>query len=236
MDKQKVREKIWTEMEKRKIATFPLPCYGRIPNFVGAEKAALNLIKTEEWKNAEVIKINPDSPQRKVRELALKEGKVLIIATPRLRKGFILLKNVKDVRKASTIKGAFRFGKLLKLHEIPKVDLIVEGSVAVTEYGARIGKGHGYGELEYAILREMDLVNEKTPIATTVHEIQIVKDEIELDPWDVPVDLIVTPKRIIRTYTKLKRPRGILWEFIEENLLKEIPLLKELKNFLERSS
>ena len=62
-------------MEEKKIAKFPLPCYGRIPNFFGAEKAAENLKKLKEWKDAKTIKINPDSPQRKVREIALKKRK-----------------------------------------------------------------------------------------------------------------------------------------------------------------
>jgi 5-formyltetrahydrofolate cyclo-ligase len=39
-EKQKLREKIWRILEEKKIARFPLPCFGRIPNFEGAEKSA----------------------------------------------------------------------------------------------------------------------------------------------------------------------------------------------------
>ena len=86
-EKQRLREKIWREMQERGIAKFPLPCWGRIPNFQGAEKAAENLRKLEEWRNAKVIFVSPDSPQRKVRENALKDGKILVMASPRLKEG-----------------------------------------------------------------------------------------------------------------------------------------------------
>ena len=36
---------------------------------------------------------------------------------------------------------------------IPHLDMLVLGSVAVSESGLRIGKGEGYADLEYAILR-----------------------------------------------------------------------------------
>jgi 5-formyltetrahydrofolate cyclo-ligase len=81
-EKQKLREKIWKLMEEKNVARFPLPCFGRIPNFEGSEKAAEKLKELEEWKNAKIIVANPDAAQQKVRELALKEGKTLIMDSP----------------------------------------------------------------------------------------------------------------------------------------------------------
>ena len=89
--KQLLREKIWSEMERSGIAACPLPVRGRIPNFVGAEAAAQRLRGLEQWKRAGVVFVNPDSPQRKVRENVLKDGKILIMASPRLKKDFILI-------------------------------------------------------------------------------------------------------------------------------------------------
>jgi len=193
--KQQSREKIWSEIEHSRIAVFPLPCRGRIPNFVGAEAAAEKLRKLEEWKNAKVIFVNPDSPQRKIRENALKDGKILIMASPRLKKGFILLNpaNVKGREHfASTIKGAFRFG--VETHDFPKPDLIVEGSVAVDMHGYRLGKGHGYGDVEIRILKEMFGA---VPIVTTVHDMQVV-EAVPFEEKDEKVSLIVTSTMIIR--------------------------------------
>ncbi|MEM2994427.1 MAG: 5-formyltetrahydrofolate cyclo-ligase [Candidatus Bathyarchaeia archaeon] len=192
--KQLLREAVWREMERLGIAVFPLPCKGRIPNFVGANVAAEKLRQLEEWKKAKVVFVNPDSPQRKVRENALKDGKILVMASPKLEKGFILLNpaNVKGREGfASTIKGAFKFGVLTQ--DFPKPDLIVEGSVAVDLGGHRLGKGGGYGDVEIALLKRRF---GEIPVATTVHDIQIVEN-VPFEEKDEKVSIIVTPTKII---------------------------------------
>lgn len=227
-EKQRIRERIWKLMEEKGISTFPNP-FGRIPNFIGAEKATEKLRELKVWKEAKVISVSPDSPQRKVRELVLKENKVLIMPTPKLREGFLILENLKGFEeKASTIKGAFKFGKKISAKELPNVNLIIVGSVAVTLDGIRLGKAGGYSDLEYVIMRKLKKVEESTPVITTVHEIQIVK-ELPREKNDVPVDFIVTPERVIATHTKYEKPNRIYWELISEEKLKELPLLKELK-------
>jgi len=193
--KQLLREKIWSEMERLRIAVFPLPCRGRIPNFVGAEAAAERLRQLEEWKEAKVVFVNPDSPQRKVRENALKDEKTLIVASPRLKKGFMLIDPAKvkgKERFVSTIKGAFKFG--VQVQDFPKPDLVVEGSVAVDMFGHRLGKGHGYSDLEIQVLRR---TFGKILVATTVHNIQVVK-EVPFEEKDEKVSIIVTPRHVIR--------------------------------------
>ncbi|BDB98219.1 5-formyltetrahydrofolate cyclo-ligase [Saccharolobus caldissimus] len=224
MNKQEIREKIWRLLEETNIASFPRPVYGRIPNFKGAEIAAEKLASLPEFKKAEVVKVNPDSPQRKVRELVLREGKKLLVPTPRLKGEFFLLYNV-DPKLASTISGFTKFGKRISYKEIPEVDLVVVGSVAVTRKGDRVGKGEGYSELEYAILRELGKVNEKTPIATTVHSIQIV-DFIPYEIYDVPVDIIATEKEIIRTNTTREKPKGLYLSYLTREKIEDTPYLK----------
>jgi len=193
--KRLLRQEIWSEMERLGIAVFPLPCRGRIPNFIGAEVAAEKLRSLEEWKKAKVVFVNPDSPQRKVRENALKDGKILIMASPRLKRGFILVKSA-DVKGrehfASSIKGAFKFG--VDVRDFPKPDLVVEGSVAVDIHGHRLGKGHGYGDVEIETLRRMF---GEIPIATTVHDIQVV-EAVPFEEKDEKVSMIVTPTMVIR--------------------------------------
>ncbi len=75
----------------------------------------------------------------------------------------------------------------------------------------------------------MGKVNENTPVITTVHELQLVNDEIPREPFDLPVDVIVTPGRVIRVKRVDPKPRGIYWEFVTDEMLREIPLLNELK-------
>ena len=192
-EKQRLREHIWKLLQERGVARFPPP-FGRIPNFKGAERAAERLSKLEVWKKAEVIFVNPDSPQRKVRELALKQGKTLIMASPKLKRGYIKIipDNVKGREKeASTIRGAFKYGSTTDLED-EKIDLIITGCVAVTKGGVRLGKGGGYGDIEIAMIKKRF---PNIPVATTVHELQIV-ERIPREEHDQGVDIIATPKKL----------------------------------------
>ena len=236
LEKERIREKVWRILEEKGVTRFPRPVFGRIPNFHGAKEAAQRLAATEEFRASRGAKVNPDAPQNPVRRLILEAGKRLIMPTPRLRGGFLLL-DPKRIprslyREAATIRGAFRLGTPLSPHELPHVDLIVCGSVAVTPQGLRIGKGGGYSEFEYAILREVGLVDEETPIATTVHNLQIVA-EAPREEFDFTVDLIATPTRLLRARGRRFRPKGILWDRVSEERLEEIPLLKELRRKIQ---
>ncbi|MBC7219483.1 MAG: 5-formyltetrahydrofolate cyclo-ligase, partial [Hadesarchaea archaeon] len=91
MDKQSLRERIWRELEASGVAAFPRPIEGRIPNFVGSSEAARRLGSLSEYASAEIIFVNPDAAQLAVREMALRDGKMLLMATPRLRSGFLLI-------------------------------------------------------------------------------------------------------------------------------------------------
>ena len=192
--------KVWRLMEEKGVASFPKPIFHRIPNFVGAEKAAQNLRDLPEYKATKVVFCNPDSPQRPVREMILKDGKILVMATPRLRKGFLLLDPSvipqNRVFEASTIRGAFKHGRFVKPSEV-RVDFFVAGSVAVSLDGGRLGKGTGYSDQEYAILKDSGSLAPGIIVVTTVHDVQIV-ERIPRDEWDVPVNVIVTPTRVIR--------------------------------------
>lgn len=230
----RIREEVWRLLEEKGEARPPFPVRGRIPNFRGAQEAARRLASTEEWARARTVKVNPDSPQRPVRYLALTQGKTVIMPTPRIRQGFILLdpRTIprRLLRRASTIRGAFSLGRLLPgLEDIekhmPRIDLIVEGSVAVDRECNRLGKGEGYGDLEYALLLLAGKVGEETPVATTISDLQIV-DRIPPKPHDLPLDIVATPTRLIRC-PRRPRPRGLVVESLTPEKVREIPLLRE---------
>jgi 5-formyltetrahydrofolate cyclo-ligase len=234
MVKAAIRERVWKLMQEESVARFP-GTWGRIPNFAGAEEAATRLLTVEAWRRAKVIKANPDSPQRPVRLLALQQGKRVYMAVPRLKKlkCFIELDPLHlggEHERASSIKGAFRWGRPVGPEEMEPVDLIVAGSVAVTRDGARLGKGGGYSDLEYAIAREFALISSTTPVLTTVHPLQVVSNEIEMKVHDIPVDYILTPDETIVTEHKHERPEGIYWELLHEEKLKGIPILRKLRS------
>jgi 5-formyltetrahydrofolate cyclo-ligase len=197
-DKDSIRKMIWDILNEKNFSLPPEPSHGRIPNFKGSTSAAKLLRTTEEWINSKIIFSSPDSAQKKVREYALKDEKVLIMASPKLKKGYLLIKPNHTLNKekiASTIDGAFKYGKILQ--NFPKVDLVIEGSVAVDLSGNRLGKGGGYGDKEISYLFNQKAVDNKTSIVTTVHEIQII-DNVPTEAHDKKINMIVTPKRIIR--------------------------------------
>ena len=230
--KQEIREHIWQTLELARVARFP-GAHGRIPNFSGAERAAERLTELNVWKRAQVLKCNPDSPQRSVRVRALRESKLVYMAVPRLREMecFIELDPArlgKKITEASSIQGAFRFGRSVRPEEMKPIDLIVCGTVAANPQGARIGKGGGYSDLEYGLAREAGLLRRTTRIVTTIHDLQVIDEELPVLAHDIPVDYIVTPTTVIETHTKLLRPRGIYWEYLTQEKIEAIPYLKQL--------
>jgi len=231
MTKAEIRQKVWRTIEREGIGRFPFGP-GRIPNFVGAEQAALLLREMAVWRRALVVKVNPDAPQRPVRRLALQEGKIVYLAVPRLRseKCFIEIDPQRfggRATAAASVAGACRWGRPVSPREMRPIDLVVCGSVGVARDGARVGKGGGFCDLEYGILREEGKVRESTPILTTVHPAQILGERIAMLPHDLPVDFLVTPTEVIATRPAHPRPRGIYWDLLRALKINAIPLLRK---------
>jgi 5-formyltetrahydrofolate cyclo-ligase len=232
--KPEVRERVWRTMEIHGAARFP-GTRGRIPNFVGAERAALRLGELPEWRRARVVKINPDAPQLPVRRLALREGKLVYMAVPRLRTLACFLELDPGrlgarCTRAATIAGSAEHGRLVELGEMRRVDVIVCGSVGVNGRGMRVGKGGGYSDLEYGLLLERGLITTRTPVMTTVHPLQIVPGPIERRPHDLVLDRIVTPDGVLSCGGALPRPRGIYWEYLDEEKIAAVPVLEQLNS------
>jgi 5-formyltetrahydrofolate cyclo-ligase len=228
MDKQAVREQTWAALEAASVTRFP-GARGRIPNFAGAEAAAEQLAALEEWKAARTLKANPDLPQLPVRARALAEGKTVYVAVPRLasKRPFLVLDPARievAPRKASSIKGADRYGIPAHLEDLEHVDLVLCGSVAVDRRGTRVGKGGGFSDIEFALGVEARVIDEDTTIVTTVHSLQVSEQYLPETEHDFRVDIIVTPDEVIRC-RKRKRPSGILWEHLDADKIAAIPAL-----------
>jgi 5-formyltetrahydrofolate cyclo-ligase len=229
--KDEVRADVWRAMEREAVARFP-GAEGRIPNFAGAKAAAERLARHPAWTGAHTLKANPDSPQTHARRLALAQGKLLVMAVPRLRDQhpFRLLDPRKlsysEQREAATIKGALEYGTVIDLDQVPPLDLVLAGSVAVNLKGARIGKGGGFSDLEYGLLCESGKIDRRTVIATTVHPIQIMRENLLMTGHDIPVNLVATPRAVIEVDGAYGRPSGILWDHLQPPQIHEIPVLE----------
>jgi 5-formyltetrahydrofolate cyclo-ligase len=230
--KAELRDEVWSAMRTAKVARFP-GAAGRIPNFTGAEAAAERLRATPQWQAAAALKANPDSAQWPVRQRALEDGKTVYMAVPRLAgaEPFFALDPdhlSEPPRRASSISGATRSARRVTLAELTPVDLVVMGSVAASEDGARLGKGGGFADLEFALASAAGLIGPQTVCVTTVHELQLrPAGAIPLTSHDVPVDLIVTPDRVIDCRPRQgPKPRpGLRWEDLTEEKIAAIPLL-----------
>lgn len=233
--KAAIRERVWAEMRAAGVARFP-GAHGRIPNFTGAEAAAERLRGTDAWRRARTVKANPDAPQWPVRQRALEDGKTVFMAVPRLadERPFFLLdpEHLADPpRQASSIKGASRSARRLALDELEPVDLVVAGSVAVGEDGARLGKGGGYSDLEFALASEAGLVGPRTVLCTTVHDLQVrPAGTVPTVAHDFAVDLVVTPTRVVTVaHRGRRRPGRIRWDELPADKIAAVPLLARLR-------
>jgi 5-formyltetrahydrofolate cyclo-ligase len=232
--KAALREDVWAALTKGGVSRFPGPD-GRIPNFVGAEAAAERLRQLEQWHAATTLKANPDSPQLPVRQRALEDGKTVFMAVPRLagNEPFFRLDPEQltvSPRQAASIKGASRHGRLVAVDELEPVDLAVVGCVAVSADGARLGKGGGFSDLEYALAYEAGLIDDRTVMVTTVHELQVVaRGRIPETDHDFRLDLIVTPERVITCRRRRPgAPPGIRWHELTDAKIAAIPVLQHL--------
>jgi len=233
--KSDVRERVWDTLDEEGLARFPFPPHGRIPNFDGAREAADRLAATDAWRDADVVKANPDAPQLPARRRALHDGKTLYMAVPRLRDPECFLEldperiDSDEYDRAPALSNVDEYAETVRPAALGHVDFVLSGSVAVSRDGARVGKGEGFSDVEFGVLSDLGLVDDETTVATTVHERQV----FETAAWpvadhDVPMDLVVTPERTIETDTPYERPTGVDWDVVSDEERAEIPILGEL--------
>lgn len=238
--KDALRARIWARLEET--GTGIGPVWSRIPDFVGARAAAERVADLPRWKAARTVKCNPDAPQRWVRERALAEGKLVFTPVPELVREFPYLKLDPDrlsgagvpFEVAATAEGAMAHGERIGFEDAPFLEIYVVGSVAVAANGGRTGKGAGFADLEWGVFSALGRVGPDTLVLTTVHEVQIVEaQELALEAHDLPLDLIVTPERVIPTRGDRPRPGGVDWARIRPDQFRDISLLSALRARLE---
>lgn len=227
--KQAARRRVWTLLERE--GASPPGVFGNIPWFTGADQAAARLAALDIWRQAQVIKSNPDRAQYPVRFQALQDGKLLYMAVPRMAttRPFYRLDPTglsAPFEDAATADAAATVAPTVSPDEMRPIDLVIAGSVAVNRNGARVGKGAGYSDIEVALLIEAGLIRSDTLIATTVHDRQIIDDDLPETEHDFSVDLIATPNELIHCPNP-RRATGILSAHLTKEQTNAIPVLRQ---------
>jgi 5-formyltetrahydrofolate cyclo-ligase len=240
-NKDVVRSEVWDLLDTGGYAMGPT--WSHIPNFIGADQAAWNLAQTQEWKRARTVKCNPDPPQIPLRLRALYEGKMLYAPVPYLTREFpylridpkVLTKKGVSFELAATSEGYMMHGERIGFEEVEPLDFCIVGSVAVGRGGGRTGKGAGFADLETGIFRELGIIGPATPMATTIHSSQLVPDsKVFMMAHDSPLDFIATEQELIVTGNTAPRPKGVAWDFVQDDQFETIPFLRDLRDRMTR--
>lgn len=236
--KAAVRRSVWKKLRSvaRPNAFFHFNFAEYIADFEGSEKALRLLRKTALYRRARLIFITPDDCLEWLRDQALKDGKKVLVTSYGIRRGFFLLDPARipadKFLYAGTLEGMERVASPIFLREmvaLGSVDLLVTGAGAINYQGIRVGKGHGYFDLEWAIFYSLGMVTDETPVFSVIHDCQVVRNRFDAERFDTACDQIFTPTRSIRVRNPRKPTVGVIWSKLKGEMLRSIPPLRELR-------
>ena len=157
-----IRQKVWPRLRQVAVpdSRFHYDFSSFIADFQGSSIASERLLCHPSFRKARTIFIAPDNCLRDLRQAALAAGKLVLITTYAIRRGFVLLdpkvvKSEEQRRLASFLDGMevsscgatyISLTQMLQLNL--KIDLLVTGTGAINLSGIRFGKGHGFFDLE----------------------------------------------------------------------------------------
>lgn len=232
-----VREKVWTMLRgvARPDSRFHWDFGSFIADFEGSDICSQRLRGFDSWTGSDVVFITPDNSTEAVRRAAVSDNKTCLMTTYGIRRGFLVLDPndvpANELAYAATLDGMDHYGRPVDLDEIAKlghIGLLVTGGSAVNHQGLRIGKGHGYFDLEWALLSEVGSTDESTEIVDIVHDCQVVDLDLAALEHDVRVDWIVTPTRTIHVEGPARTPGRVRWELIGGTEFELIPPVIDL--------
>jgi 5-formyltetrahydrofolate cyclo-ligase len=232
-----IRQRIWDSLKAvaRPDTRFHLSFSEFIPDFDGVEQATNHVADLAVWKDCQLAFITPDNSMTELRRRLIVEGKAFVMSTYNMKRGFLFMAPgavpPEAAPFAAWLDGMEHFARPIDLAElagIGRFDFLATGASAVTRDGIRFGKGHTYFDLEWGMFTDLGLVNEKTPVAAVVHNVQVVDEQMNASETDIQVDYIATPSRLATVERHNRRPRGIKWDRLTRDEIVNIPPLKEL--------
>ncbi|MDZ4295496.1 MAG: 5-formyltetrahydrofolate cyclo-ligase [Hydrogenophaga sp.] len=231
------RHEVWADLQEVALpdSRFHLRFSDFIPDFQGSSEAMDRLFAVPALAGAGHVFVTPDNSMTGLRQRLLEAGVGLVVSSYNMARGFWYLAPGSvapgQERFAAWLDGLEHFGQpvdLAALSRLGRFDWVATGSSAVATSGVRFGRGHGFFDLEWRIFGQLGLVDDTTPIATAVHDVQVLEQALVASPDDVPVDWIFTPTRVLDVGRPAARPRRVDWARIDEQHLQSTPPLAEL--------
>lgn len=171
------------------------------------------------YRAARRLFVAPSPVLAQVRINVLLDGKELLMPAPGLKDGFYLCRPFTipfgDLAYATTYRGLSRFAQLLDNRAVGKapVDMLVTGVVAVDPRGGRLGSGKGFFDLACALLAELHVYDPgRAEVWGVAGDVQMVPEELPVEPWDVVLDGVITPADVHRFAEGEPRRVKIYWD------------------------
>ncbi|KNG44746.1 5-formyltetrahydrofolate cyclo-ligase [Stemphylium lycopersici] len=248
------RKLIWARVYQELIqhavpdARFNYDFLSFVPDFRSSELALTRLTTLPCYASARCILVTPDNSLEALRARALRDGKHVLVATYRLRRGFILLHpgRIDSARYevAASLDGMEKpgIGRPVTLAQMRdeglRVDICVTGGLVFNVQGVTIWEGENLFEVQWALLRDIGAIPtpEDTPVVAVAHECQVV-DEVRIGmetmtparQGEVQADFVITPEATFEVNGARKPVGGIDFENVDQDALQNIPPLQELR-------
>ncbi|SDQ57617.1 5-formyltetrahydrofolate cyclo-ligase [Microbacterium sp. cf332] len=235
---QAYRDRIWSVLERvgRPDSRFHWDFSSFIADFEGNDRATARILELDAWRAADRVFITPDNSTELLRREALRAGKTLLVTTYGIRRGFLEVAPgvVPDaeISYAATLDGLDRYATPRTLAELrggAPLRLLVTGGSAISRNGIRFGKGHGFFDLEWGMLSEIGLTDDRSEVVDIVHDEQYVDEDLAGEAHDVAVDWIITPERRIRVEGHGRDPGQVFWDLIPGGEHEFLPPIVELR-------
>lgn len=214
-----------------------------IADFDGNDAATKRILELSAWRDADRVFITPDNSTERLRREAIRAGKTILVTTYGIRRGFLQLDAAlvpaDEISYAATLDGLDHYATLVTLADLvgtAPLRLLVTGGSAISRNGIRFGKGHGYFDLEWAMLSEIGLTSPESVIVDIVHDDQVIEQTLTGEAHDVAVDWIITPERAIFIANDDRMPGQVFWNLIPGTEHEIIPPIIELKGMLAAGS
>ncbi|KAI8937960.1 hypothetical protein NX059_005642 [Plenodomus lindquistii] len=216
------------------------------PDFRRSEAAVVHLSELPCYKNASTILATPDNSLEGLRYRALQDGKKVLVATYRLRRGFILLDPTRieemEWRYAACLDGMEKpgAGRTMSMAQLRDegvtADMCAIGALALNKQGVIIWEGQSLFEVQWAMLQDIGVLIGNAPVACVVHGCQVVDENalgeerfVPNKKGEVQCDFIVTPEHVLHIENAVNPKGRIDFKTVDPEALDSIPPLQELK-------